>query len=601
VAHASVCALGRLDRCCASAQCSLSNDRGEFRLHGVSAEVWAIAASAPGYLPRQRLLPDRAADASHGLEIELEPGGVELQGSVVDATGGPVAFAAVTLQSPAAAFDPLTVASDAEGRFSASVARGEVHVSAQAEAYSQAIQRVSAPARGVTLALTPAASIVGTVVRADSEQPVAGVTVTALALGRDPELPSSAQSGLDGGFRLPGLSGGDVYQVFASGPAWRSAETWVTTAVGRTSELVPLRVTPASVLSGVVQRAGQPCPGAELHVAGPLSSSARAGSDGRVRLVGLLPGSYRVSVYCPGALSQQDSIQLGSEPLQHTWELSPGRSLSGRVEDARAAPVVGALVSVVPAGDPTDRLPTQCTSGRGGEFTCSGLSEGAYDCSVVDSGDPTREVVRVVIAAGPAPSVLLRERPSGSIRVSIEPAPRAGSRGPRVFARAASGFPWEAAAGPGGFSFERLPLGHYEVYVELPSASQRPASVLLREHGQLIELELQAPPLHSIRGQVRDAQGNPWVDAWVSAAPSELNVRPPAASDPVVVTDEHGDFTLSALAPGAYDLRVWEGARSGELRGVVAGDLARVVLREQAPAVARAEADEAPEGGALAR
>src|SRR5690606_23718646 len=199
-------------------------------------------------------------------------------------------------------------------------------------AYSQAVRRVHAPARGVALALAPAATIVGQVIAADTEEPIAGVSVTARPAPGNEGLPSMGTSDEDGQFHVGGLIGGRSYAVNASSQHWRGNTHWVSVEVGRASEPLLIRALPAATLSGRVIRDGEPCADALVNAVGPAHASAHTTATGSVLFDGLLPGLYRFEVHCPRALPHYDDLKIGPEPTTREWHVSLGLSVNGRVE-----------------------------------------------------------------------------------------------------------------------------------------------------------------------------------------------------------------------------------------------------------------------------
>src|SRR6201999_3539764 len=97
LARANVCARALPNRCCALTRCALSEQDGRFELEHISNQVDVLLVSAPGHLPREHTLTAEQADAPSvdPITITLEPGGVEVTGVVVDASGGAVPGALV--------------------------------------------------------------------------------------------------------------------------------------------------------------------------------------------------------------------------------------------------------------------------------------------------------------------------------------------------------------------------------------------------------------------------------------------------------------------------------------------------------------------------
>jgi carboxypeptidase family protein len=579
---ATICVLDAPGASADELRCQPTDHEGRFELSGRDLEGTALLATAPGHISgRQRLEPIRASGRPASVEITLHPGGAEIAGRVVDASGGPVAGAVVTLRPPGALAVTAVVMSEADGRFAAHVPDGTFDVIARAEAYSQAARRARSPARGVTLALAPAAAIVGKVVSGDTDQPVGSVSVRATSVHDTLDLSYRASTGADGTFRIEGLPGGGSFRVEAIGLAWRGdAVEWVSVDVGQTSDLVVLRVLAATPLTGHVTIGTEPCPEASVAATGPIRAAALANPDGVLQLDGLLPGRYEMSVRCPGALSHQEVIDVGAEPVTRRWELTRGLSVSGRVEGPGGEPVAEVTVNVSGTDALSEEPSASCTSSLNGEFSCAGLRPGEYDCFLSGMMRSERDVVHVALVRDAATGILLRAPPTGTIHARFASAPGDDSASLSVFARGASGHAVESMPSAGdGFVFERMPLGRYEVYVNLPPAHGQPVVALLQHHGQLVELELAPPLALSIQGRALDESGTPWLDAWVTMLPSDDLARTPTAVETPTLTDARGEFTLTGLAPGRYDLQVQGTSGMGVLQGVSAGS-SNVVLRQ---------------------
>ena len=576
VARATVCAAVE-PASLAAPQCTLSDASGRFSLVAASGDSGVfLVASAAGYVPRRQQLSLPASGGEEPIVITLESGGVEVSGQIIDASGGAVPSATVSLRSQVDDLT-LTVFSNTNGEFSASVAEGDLLVLVGADAYSGAARRVHAPARGITFVLAPGASIRGRVVAAHSEEPLAGVTVVATLPQDALELPYTAVTNADGEFAIDGLSGGAEYQTTVSSPAWHAESVSVRTEVGRASTSLLLRAVAATTLSGTVWRDRQPCAGARVSARGPALAVGYSGADGVAQLGGLAPGPYEVAVHCPGALPLQERLEIRAAPVHRDWRVESGAAVSGRVESERGAPLPDVMVSVQPAGDALERAPSNCRTDASGSFRCAGLVPGVYDCSVADVGGPERQVVRVTLGAGADARVVLRALASGTIHVSVSSAQRELARELKVFARGSDKFPYQARTTRDGFVFERMPLGTYQLYVDLPNPTGEDVEARLERDGERVDVQLVAPTALTIDGRAVEADGAPCVDAWVSASASDGTSRFGGGDDALVLSDDGGHFTLSELSPGSYDLLAKCGSDEAVLRGVSAGTRGVVV------------------------
>lgn len=534
-------------------------------------------APAPADIPSARLPESKP---SPEMETAREADDANVFGHVFDALGGPIEGAVVTLLSAVSPAQATRALSDANGAFSGRAPEGDVRLMASADGYSTVVQRTRAPAVGLRLALAPGAQIVGHVLRAGTEAAVVGARVIARSIEGDTDFEYATTSTGDGEFRIDSLPGGGAYEVLALGPSWRSQVQWTTLDVGHQSDPIVLLVKPAGVLRASVRRGDEACPGATVSASGPAGGVGHADGAGQVELGGLLPGSYQVVVHCPRALTHREELTLSGELVHRDWNLAPGLAIQGRVLGPQRMPIADAVVSVRAVNETRaadQLLPSQCTTDADGKFSCGGLRPGNYDCRLADSNEPQPDAVRVALGDGPSSEVELTVGPWGTLRVFFAETTGNGAREPRVFARRALEFPVQGRPLGGGAVFERLPLGRYTVYAAMP-AEDGDIEIELREHGQELEVQLRSPRASSIAGRAVDANGLPWIDAWVSASASD-DVARSATADDVLLTDDQGRFSFGGLAPGAYDVIVRNHLGQAALRGVKAGATGVVVRR----------------------
>lgn len=572
--------------------CTVTGRSGQFELKGQQyGGGGVLLASAAGYLSARTAVPQTPGKESTAITIALEAGGEEIAGLVVDATGGPVIGAIVAAGAlpvggvqgiPARSPPPedaprrplLSVtASDAEGRFRLSVpAKRQVLVSARAEFYSAALAPVVAPARDLTLVLVPASEIVGRVLSSADSLGLGDVLVTAFSVSGPGREPRSATTNAKGEFRLTELPAG-AYEVSAFSKAWRSTGTeWVSVGVGEKSEPVLLQADPAVMLSGLIRVDGEACASGSVVLVGPTSVATRIDDDGRVEIQGLLSGSYRLTIECVHAAPWREALQVQNAALERTWDLESGLSLSGRVEEPSGEAVAAANVQVHPLrGSVGVRA---CPTNAFGEFTCSGLLPGPHRCVLSNARGQQVDALEVVIGPGGTPPVVLHTAPAATIYATISD----GDADPAmltVFARRAGDVPitgsWSSSQSR--FVFDALPLGRYSLTVGMaPDESTSPeAEVSLDRVGQTVKVSLSAPALAPIEGSVVDSQGTPVVDAWVRAALSPRHYPLQARSLPATLTDQDGNFTLSHVPPGQYEITASSPLGEVKLNGVPAG------------------------------
>lgn len=298
-------------------------------------------------VPPQPLAVDPAAPASEFVQATaapLEHGELEVAGEVVDGTGGPVAGAIVTLATLSSQRS-ATILSGADGTFAFRVAPGNFMLCARAEAYSEACTEAMAPSNDHLLTLVPASMIVGKVLERRTKRPLAGVTVVASNRNGLRVPARGSVSAADGSFSIDGLATGG-YELVATSSSTRSAAIWVAIGVGEASAPVTLWAEPAVTLSGVVLVGEEPCARGFVTLSGPIWASQQLPSDGNVRIEGVLPGRYETRAHCGAAFSRPTPIDIGNEPLQHTWRLEEIPGHSAQSDESEEAVASGGTIRV---------------------------------------------------------------------------------------------------------------------------------------------------------------------------------------------------------------------------------------------------------------
>jgi protocatechuate 3,4-dioxygenase beta subunit len=506
-----------------------------------------------------------------------------LTGRVVDATGGPVAGARVSIRFAEAALTRIRAAgsitaprvddaewiTDAEGRFQGLVATGRVLIEAWADAYTSSRKGARAPAEDVVLVLAPAATVRGRVEQQDGS-PVSGADVQALARGAE-SGPLTTRTDERGNFLINGVRSG-IVEIRASAAGFGAAHEWLRLSVAEASAPLVLTLVPARSVYGRVSIDGKPCAMGRVRSAGPLSPVSHVDAQGRYRVDGLLDGTHTLTVHCTGAAPETRTVDFGPDTPQSielNWELGVGLSLRGSVHDGNGEPVAGARVTVLvvppPEGAPAGASlgfmgqdVSSCTSDAAGAFECRGIGAGWYRAGVLmEQGAPAlSDPVRVdAESSGPVQLVLPA---TGEVRVSLSPGERGALPVQAVTARGDKPFVITATPRGSEFVFENLPLGRYRIAVGRARSELGPSAVdvELARAGQIVVVELAPPVGASIAGSVIDDDGNPLPDAWVKASLAETNIPLlMAASDPVL-TNADGSFELTGLSPGRYILNV---------------------------------------------
>jgi hypothetical protein len=494
---------------------------------------------------------------------------------VIDATGGPVEGAGIVAAHLSNAEDEFHAVSDAAGRFTIATPPGETMIVARADAYSRAQQRVVAPAN-ITLVLAPASQIIGRVIDRKSNQPIAGLSITATNRSGVGAPTTSALADAKGEFVIRELVAGG-YEVSAIDATHRSSTAWVTVGVGQSSDHLELVVDSATTLDVEITAAGEPCEFAWIDLDGPVVESVRAKASGEVHLDGLLPGTYAIDVHCRQALPEHAEFAVEAVPMKLAFELSEGLRLRGKVQRESGAPIAGATVYVDPkegsgADDPLapKRAPgSQCMSDASGSFSCGGLVAANYQYMAAVGGQSISERETVTVADQASTEVVITANPIGTIRALVDEGSRSSAE-LVVIARKEGEAPIQALRDTDGFVFDGLALGAYEVFlapaVDRGAGAQR---VELTRDGEVHVVNLHVPAADTITGKVVDAALQPVPEVWVRAIPSPSDV--PSAAGNAVLSDADGAFAIEGVLPGRYELHVAGAGGEATLPSIEAG------------------------------
>lgn len=643
LAGATVCAFARDEAvfhepALADPLCTTSTEGGAYRLDGLPSMHHAVVAGAPRHIPAGISGPgDHNAVALHpaelrtGIDLSLAPGGVEITGTVQDPGGAPIAGAWVlsgAMDPRTGPSDRLAVArSDGDGRFTLWVGPGASRPVARAPGYARRPWG-STPHRDGPLVLIPESVLVGRVVEAGSGAPVAGARIRLdhlIAeddLRRHGELPpgihipadtefleAGALTDADGRFRVGALPPGRYKPVALADGGYGEAEHAVVLGMGETSEDIVIAAHPAARIEGKVlyDRSKTPCSYGHVSIFGArLYDVVTLDEGGVARFPAAIPDTYEVTVVCPGAhlppllpaIEVRDADVVGLE-----WEVRPGRAIRGQVFAGRR-PVAGFEVRallrngldgpfVLSRGN--DRTDAE------GRFEIRGLAPGPHDVRVLVDGPtkPAHERLVEVPADHDLEGVRFSLPGQGKIQGIVVDDRGDPVEGVRVVARGESGTRGMRSAAGGGFEFEGLFSGKYDVYMQddfLRRVENRPSKPVRVGAERVAKVRLHMPPLPplpprvEVRGRVVDPAGLPVRDAYVMPAPDELGPhempRSFAASwilpDPVPV-DADGRFVLESRGSAPRRIRAFRrGGVSVLVEGVTPGSNVTITLSPSA-------------------
>jgi protocatechuate 3,4-dioxygenase beta subunit len=617
IAGASVCASAESDKLATAdtktPYCATTDAEGRYRIEALPAAKYAVNATAAGHAP-VRLRGDKheyglalkAGEVQEHVDFALERGGVEVKGRVKDIAGGTVANAVVTVVS-GQEWSPTSTSvakSGAQGEFTVWVAPGRIAAKAIASGYTAGKKTGVAPGQLIEILLTPESVLQGKVVEAGTDNPVAGAKVSAGALKQDVfewgGNEATTFTDAEGRFRIPGLDPGRYKPTASNAHGFGTAPESVLLGLAESSHEVVIEMHAALAISGKIDLGGKPCETGNVSLKEKATNERRwADSDpeGRVRIDGLLPGTYEVQVYCEHAAHRDkyDPIQLAAKDVTGVvWHVDAGLSASGIVVDSAGQPVAFARVQAqTKGGDPRSQFGWASTeTKKDGTFKLRGLLNSGYGLTVHREGitplkdpfdlkvDRDVEGVKITLASGGAIEGTIVDSSGSPV----------GGLGVR-----AKGERWDWESGQttsrddGTFSFPSLNPGDYHVEAQRNWTAVRApgtkdddvqgATATVRP-GETARVKIVVESQRGeIRGRVVDENGVALSDAFVDAErePESAGASTGEArramhwdwSDRApVLTDLEGNFTVGKLSPGAYTVRAF---RKGGGESVVEG------------------------------
>ncbi len=613
---------------------AITDATGGWKAPRVMPGAYVVAATAAGFLPGTRAkLTVGSGEQRPGIDLVLTAGGMVVRGTVTDVGGGPISGARITATRSRVpelfGRADLVATSGADGRYELTLAEGAYDLVATHDDYTRVDHRVELAGAPMTVdfTLVPGAIIRGQVVARDHGTPVPGALVRGESGGRGGGGEVTALADDSGNFTLRGLTSGAI-EISAFGRGYSSASpTVVGVAIGDQVDGVKVLVDRAYSISGRVVRKGKPAEGLPGVTLGAFSIAAKSfglalepsARDGAFEIVGLKPASYIVGAVGEGSVPEiGKTFDIVDHDLEGVIvEMAAGVTLSGRVEPAIASTVI----SVEPAGsvgisnmfEAMKAVLVHGEADKAGTFVLHNVPAGAFELhGAAPDGDAGS--LSILVAEVDQQGLVVKLEPRASISgrvIDTSGAPVAGASvdadrrdDDKRMKISFGGGRGGATTGPdGGFKLVGLEAGKYRVRASVSNDERFAFAEKAAPSKASIDLELVGTAAKTgvtltveardgvIRGVVLGPDNKPAADSWVTARRvmdkpevSSDDIAPNAMSrfgaSPPVITNADGQFTISKLRKGTYDLGVEgpRGATRGEKHGVKAGDSVTIQL-----------------------
>ncbi len=591
---------------------------------------YTVAASAKDHEPKDAPSFILGPGETEALSITLADGGRTLSGTVTDVSGGPIAGARIDAAKLGGRARPdaavATTMTGADGKYTLSVAEGQLLVAARSPDYAARSRYVEVGSAGAhaDFALVPGGVIEGVVLDDRSKQPVGGATVLARRDSASIMLAEggarTVTAGPDGRFRIAGLRPG-AYELAAKAEARRTrSPTQVGLGVAEQVTDVQLLVGRAPVVRGtVVDEDAKPIAGARVVTFGDIGSEeVKSDDNGTFALEGLNVGGHMllalVDTHAPA--TPTNVIVADKDVDGVVLRMKKAGKLAGHVEPRQPGCEIGIEADTDGPMMPTEmiaRSGSTRVSDANGNFEIAPITPSKLAitarCPSGDSGKTevawTPSTKDVVVAVTPGASIAGKlvdgsGKPIAGATVAAN-ALTATVRTTIVNGMVTSGIQGITSA-TGTYKLVGLSPGRYRMTAlergQPLRAKQEPPTVTLAAAENKTGVDLQVDrPTGVIKGVVTGPDGKPLADAWVSVQQDfESMVRgaigergpggpppgPEGESRTVMVTNEEGDdagggayppaltdaqgrFEISGLPHLAFD--VVAEAQAGKLRG----------------------------------
>jgi protocatechuate 3,4-dioxygenase beta subunit len=510
--------------------------------------TWTISASAAGHEPASVEPRELKPGETARIEVTLVAGGRLLTGQVTDASGGPIAGARIDaaklgamVRATSAVASTLT---GADGKYSLTVAEGQLLVAASEASYAPQSRYVEVGANGAvaSFALVPGGVIEGIVRDESTREAIAGAVVTARrdtpAMQLGERSRQQAVAGKDGRFRIAGLRPGAYELAGAAGARVSRAPTIVGLGVAEQVTDIEILVSRAATVRGVVLDENS-TPAAGVHVTlfgrGGRGGEIEATSDakGAFVLEGIGAGRYML------AGSSDDYVAVGATRLEVAAQDVDGVKVNVR----RGAKIVGHVeprqVCEIRVEDDDDggnpmhaiAMLAPTTTGADGNFEMKPVdlskyavlakcASGAQGSKKIAVAAGTNEVVVAVKAGGSIAGTVVDRKGKPVAGITVMATPGGDVERTTIVNGMITSGEQTLTNAQGMFELRGLAAGPYQLGAldrGRPVPTDGDKAVTLGEAEKKTGVKLSVDRADGvIRGVVTGPDGKPLADAWVS-------------------------------------------------------------------------------------
>ena len=493
---------------------------------------------------------------------------VNAAGSIGGTVSGPggIPIAGAQIVASATGFSGGFATSGADGTFVVTGLDGGLHtlvISADgfAESLIEGVNLSSGGSvTGVTTNLIAAGDLSGTITSSDGG---AAVPYALIALFDGDRVVGAEQADSSGVFDLNNVEPG-TYNAVVTGDGFLRTQQSITILVGQDTTFAPT-LDPAGRVSGTIQDAGgNPIAGLTVTAARPSDDAgglAVTDENGDYEIRDLVYGTYDVRVGArigTGLAYSQLTVANGSAVQTFDATITTSGTISGRVTDASGAPLVNATVRLFKDSSAVSETSTD----ESGDYAIFITQDGTYDIAagVVDLSFPVATGINI---SGGAEQTIDFEPGvdsfSGTLTDETTGDPIVGAT--VLLSQATLGVglgsqPDQTTDGDGNFNFDGLAPGDYDVQFLIPGKASILDTITIVEtppgapQAAPAIQDFAAKPGFALSGNLRTAS----FGTTIPGGQIDVYRQTDGRLVGTVGTDAAGDYTLTGLPDGAYDI-----------------------------------------------